>query len=556
MPPFLEPSPLRLRALTYLRTGVICAWILAVVLGIFLPVYTDEVGWRFQERAGLDGVDKMFSDTCGLNSLARPPLFMWPLRLLSAALNTTFAAPVWIRLSGILYALLWSALMLMIVRRISTDRAERTALGIIGLALISFANTPLLMVMSRPEQPIILAAAAALLIALPPSRQSRPDEAGAAWLRSLALLALAAIALSYHAKALMLVPLFLAAIALASRGRATLPARIACGLALALMTASAAHYWGARLSCPGDPVLRAEYARNSSAMGLADLRSWHDLTPIISQLWHNLDPRDYVSLAAPQRFPLSEWLPAGQVSWAAAAQWTRALTWLWLVALVLGAAGLIIGVIGIVRRRELPAHVVLATSLLAAVFGWGATRLVRNFYEASFLLPLLALAIVLALAHWRARPLLMLRDAGAGLLGIAALVSVVLTIGIWRPSLWAAWQEGGYLDAQGHSIAIRGFSAIEADVSAAARLCHIPSPERARAMMLDDVTYFPYMRSYRPQHQLGVVGLWQGSIRNPVAYLKSKGSSGALVTCKLLPPALRARAKQAGEICCLAPPGW
>jgi hypothetical protein len=542
--------------LALLRPAVIGGWLLAIVLGIFLPIYTDEVGWRFQERAGIDGVDKMFSDTCGTNVLATPPPFMWPLRLISAALNTTFAAPVWVRLSGIVHALLWGVLVLAIVRRIGTDRAERAALAIIGLALVSLANTPLLLVMSRPEQPIILAAAAAVLLALPPRDGASAVSPLGAWLRSAAVLVLAAIALGYHAKALMLVPLFAAAIALASRGRASLVARIACGVALAVMTLSAAHYWGARLSCPDDPVLRAEYARNSSAMVLADLHSWHDLTPVIAQLRHNLDPRAYVSLAAPEPFPLSDWLPARQIGWAASAQWTRALTWLWTVALVLGAIGLVAGLVTIARRRAIDARVVFALGLLAAVFGWGATRLVRNFYEAGFLLPLLALAVVLALGGLQARPLRIARDLAAGLLGIAALVSIVLTIALWRPSLSAAWQEGGYLDRQGHSIAIRGFAAVAADVRAAARLCHIPPPEQARALMLDDVSYFPYMRSYRPQHQLGVLGLWQGTIRDPVAYLKSKGSSGALVTCKLLPPALRARAKQAGDICCLAPPDW
>ncbi len=539
-----------------LRGGVIGAYALAIALGIFLPVYTDEVGWRFQERAGFDGVDKMFSDGCGINSLAAPPLFMWPMRLASAAINAAFAAPVWVRLSGIGYALAWGLLLLALIRRIAHDRAERIALGIVALALLCLANTPLLLVLSRPEQPIVLATAAALLIALQHDGNAARSRPGGAWLRTLGIVILAAIVLGYHVKALMLMPLFLAMIVMAGRGHATIAARVASGITLVAATGSAMVYWADRLRCPGDPLLRAEYARNSSGMALASLHSWHDATTVLAGLWRNIDPRAYVALAAPEPFPLSEWLPARQIGWTNSARWVHALDAAWLIALALGAIGLVIGLIAMIRSRMIEPRIVFALGLLAAVFGWGATRLVRNFYEAGFLLPLLALAIVFALSGLRGTALRLVRDCLAAILGVVALISVVLTITLWRPSLWAAWQEHGYLDHQGHSIAIRGFPRIERDVHDAARLCSIPPPERARAMLLDDVTYFPYMRSYRPQHQLGVIGLWQGGIRDPIAYLKGKGSSGALVTCRLLPPALRSRAKRSGDICCLGPPRW
>ena len=38
------------------------AWGLSLLLGLLVPVYSDEVGWRLQERAGLDGVDKLYSE--------------------------------------------------------------------------------------------------------------------------------------------------------------------------------------------------------------------------------------------------------------------------------------------------------------------------------------------------------------------------------------------------------------------------------------------------------------------------------------------------------------
>ena len=74
--------------------------------------------------------------------------------------------------------------------------------------------------------------------------------------------------------------------------------------------------------------------------------------------------------------------------------------------------------------------------------------------------------------------------------------------------------------------------------------------------MVDDVTYFSFIHSKLPQHQLGVIGGWNGDIKDPIGYLKSRHSDGAVVSCHLLRPGMRARAKAAGRFCCLGPPNW
>ena len=68
---------------------------------------------------------------------------------------------------------------------------------------------------------------------------------------------------------------------------------------------------------------------------------------------------------------------------------------------------------------------------------------------------------------------------------------------------------------------------------------------------MDDVTYFYVIRSYLPQHQQGVFGGWKGMQDDPLAYLRSRRSDGVLVSCKSLGPALQAKARRVGEICCL-----
>ena len=90
------------RGISWLRNAVLAVFVLAILAGIFYPVYTDEIGWRLQERAGFDGVDKLFTQICGPNTLAHPPFWRMPVRYYSALFNSLFADPLYVRLSGIL----------------------------------------------------------------------------------------------------------------------------------------------------------------------------------------------------------------------------------------------------------------------------------------------------------------------------------------------------------------------------------------------------------------------------------------------------------------------
>jgi hypothetical protein len=143
-----------------------------LVLGAALPLYTDEIGWRFQERAGFaPGLDTSLSDICGPNSLARPPLFMMPVRLFSAAANSWLDAPVFVRFEGVACALLWLALLWRLVSLASATaggvpRQRHLPVRALILAPLGMGILPLLLVMSRPEQPLILGTLAAIMLAL------------------------------------------------------------------------------------------------------------------------------------------------------------------------------------------------------------------------------------------------------------------------------------------------------------------------------------------------------------------------------------------------------
>ena len=551
------------RTLGWLRYAVLGVLLAAIVAGMFLPVYTDEVGWRFQERAALDGVDKLFSDLCGPNTLAAPPFFMMPVRYYSAFFNTMFADPFYVRLSGVFYALVWMAMMLALIGRLARDRAERAKLTIVGAGLMCLGTMPLLLVWSRPEQPILLLTTAALLLAWRGSPDSQGDAAPAdvsrrvAWLRSGLIVALATFALSYHLKAVFTAPVFLACLFFASRGRQANVPRLAAALALAVMVGWSLHYWGHRMQCPGDPILRAQYAFNSHGMEIIESRNLAELLAALVKLLGNVNITDYFSLVAPRPDPLSNWLAPDQIDRAGALRWHAALVLGWSAITLFAVACLIARAWQCWRARDLDSRLILAAALLAAVLGWSATQGHRNVYEACLVLPLVMLSILFALSGRsrgdRAEAFVQIVTV---IVGLSAIASPLAVAAIYAPSIAQANRQAGYIPEQAGSLPVFGYASLKPDIFGAAGKCGIGDPGAARALMIDDVTYFAFMESRLPQHRLGVLGLWRGTIDDPIAYLRSRGSSGAILGCHLLPPDLRARARSEGRFCCLGPPNW
>lgn len=537
-----------------LRAAVIGVAVLALLAGLFLPVYTDEIGWRFQERAGFDGVDKMFSELCGPNTLARPAFFMWPARWYSALFNGLFPAPIWVRLSGILYALAFGALAWRLIRRLTADAGDRLTIPVIGAGLMALGTMPMLAVWSRPEQPVIIAIVAALLIAVSDlPDMTRPTPARNAWLRSAGIAALAAVAASYHLKGLFAAPLLLVCLLFASRGRAAhLPRLVAGGFILVVIALSFA-YWKDRLACPGNAALAAEYARNSMGAKVSGVRTLAEAKVALGAMIGQLTIFDYVSLVTPREYPLSNWLEPRQIGDTGSFRWFLVIVAGWALGLILSAVAVLGGLWRSWQARRLDARVALSVMLVVSLLGWSTTQLIRNVYEATFAIPVLMLAVIVALSL---RPFEWLRpifNIAASLIGIAGIASPIALYLVFGPSLVRANAQSGIIAAQQGSTSVWGYDAVRRDVLAAAKACNIPEPARARAVVVDELSYFPYMRSTLPQHMLGVLGGWNGEITDPLAYLRSRQSSGILVECRFVWPELRGRMKQVGRICCMGP---
>jgi hypothetical protein len=252
---------------------------------------------------------------------------------------------------------------------------------------------------------------------------------------------------------------------------------------------------------------------------------------------------------------LSDWLAPNQIG--------RGLSLVWALGLVLAwGASALLGFVCLFRRGadgwrtgKLDARLTLSVVTLATVLAWSATQTIRNVYEASFVLPLVMVAVLLALPSLETGGRLpRLSRLLATIVGVCGLVSMAGVAVVFAPSLARANAQKGYIAEQPLSVPVFGYASLKADILAAGRKCGISDPARAHALMLDDLTYFTFMQSKLPQHRLGVLGIWHGSITDPIAYLRSRGSDGAVLGCHMLPGDLRAKAKRQGQFCCLEVP--
>jgi hypothetical protein len=490
----------------------------------------------------------MYNDICGPNSIATPPLLMMPFRHLSAWLNLTFPDPLYVRTVGVFCAIIWAFMFRALIGRVATDRQQRDILSALAFGLLGFGLLPWFLVLSRPEHPILLTSTGALLIATIASQRNEPlPKYNWAWPLGVALLGMAAM--SYHMKGVLFLPVFLACAFFAGSGRQTLPARLAAMLLLTLMTAIATQYWIGRFSCPSDPVLAARFAQHNISSVLAEGGDWKSLVP---QLISGANPNQYIFNAEARPFPLSQWLPDQLTSSTVSVIRFLPMAAGWNIAMLAGLVCLFFAAKTGWRSKNLTLAVTIAVIAAGLVVVWGMSQLHKNDYEATTILPLLAVFMIFAFVsvpwvpHWT-------RRLGSLSMGIAVL-SVIAQIDIafrYGPALLQRASMPGYVEGQKNSASVFGYNRIQQQIRTTARQCGIGSKGRAQHPLVDDVTYFAMQDSYQPFHRLGVLSEWNGSIRDPIAYLRSRGSEGMILGCRYLDPNLKKQAISKGEFCCI-----
>lgn len=526
--------------------------VVALAMSALVPVYTDEIGWRQHRRAGIDGIDSFFNDICGPNTLAHPVWFMMPARWFSTGMNLAFADPFFVRAAGVACAVLWIALFFVLTRQVERDADRRVRTQTMLLALLGMGLLPFLMVLSRPEQPILLAMTAIIMLSLLPAPPHRASIW--AWAKVVLILVLASIALSYHIKGVLYSVVAFACLAVCARGRGTVLPRVVGCAALVLLTLSAAQYWIERFQCPGDAKLAAMLARENLAAVIAGGGSATDL---VLQAIRGANPLNYVELAAPTVWPMSDH-PVPKVFGAIMNPVVGVFLFAsWFVAFVLTVLALARHLLQAGWRGLFEPRVPIILAILGCIFVWGASQLNKNTYEASHVLPMLAVAFALAWSLPNADRSSTSQIGGVLPLAFVtiALICQVLVLGVSIVPLVQAARTPGYAEEQANSVSLVGYDIVRQDITRAMNQAGIPSDRPLHRLLIDDLTYLALQRHRLPLHRLGVLSTWNGSIDDPVEYLRSRDSDGVVVGCAYLPPDMRAAASRSGEICAISRAG-
>lgn len=482
--------------------------------GLLLPIYSDEIVWRFHERAAIDGgFDVWLNDNCGTNTIARAPWFMMPARWFSATMNLALPSPLFVRIEGVLCALAWLALLWRLIGRVADDNSTRDIARTLSIALLSLGVLPLLLVMSRPEQVLILANGSIIALSLPHGNDRPNPTSAVAWFKCATIVFLATIGLSYHIKGVLYAVVAMACLAVCARGSRTLAPRLMAGATLAVLTVLAFRYWSARFACPEDPMIAQALANQNLAALLAN---GGGITSLSQRLLLNALPLLYVVPAIPSTEPISSWLPpqvfspglsfvfriAGLTIWTAAGGLA-----LWAMARSIATKGL--SQILVPRR-------LIALAILACLLVWGLSQVTKNMYEAAHVLPLAALAIVLMIGSDGAATSRLLGGLTTVSLAAALISQVVVAALLAKPFTIAAASQGP-LPTQPLSLAAFHYGEIRSDIVSAMRAAGMHEPlERP---VIDDASYLALQQSHLPFHVLGVFGPWRGTITDPADFL-------------------------------------
>lgn len=526
------------------------SFLLSLMLGLLVPIYTDEVGWRMQLRAGIDGgLDRMLSDICGPNTTIAPPLFILALRHVTGWFNLALADPLFVRLTGVACAIAWAFMLRALIRRIAADRMQGSMLNALAFGLAGLGTLPFLMVLSRPEQPMLLTTTLALLIAAGAWRGAQGSRRNA-WLSAAGIVLLGMLAASWHMKGILFLPLFLVCLFWSSRGKGTLVPRLGGMLLLSALCARTAFYWVERFTCLGDPLFAKRLSEQNIVSALA---APGHIADKLALALTGANPNQYVLLAALKRDPMSGWLPIDQISFGGAQIQGVGMVLAWNLAMLIALLCLARVAWARWRERRLDFAVAVPVVAMGTVLVWGMSQFHKNDYEATTALPALLLFIVFPLAAigWTPKRSGQLGKAVLGLTAIS-LASQVAVAMIFVPPLLNIAQSPGYIDKQRFSISAYGYGKLRPQILETARLCQIDVKGRAMHPLVDDLTYFAMAGSWQPFHRLGVLEEWNGTIRDPVAYLHAKGSQGMIVGCRNLKSPWREQATRNGEFCCIS----
>lgn len=542
------------RPIKFFGTFVIILTILTICTAITIPIYIDEIGWKMQDgRILLDGMEApgLEPPTCGRVWTSVPWPFV-PYRILDSLLYQGIANPLWIRLASVTIAVLLVGAIAFELTRALAGSVRANAVVVATIAFATLGVLPFLLALSRPEQLLLLVTAVLVL-----RTYSRTDDPANTiwkdWAISLGVGVLGSLLIASHPKAIFFIPVFLMAGLAAARRWA--PRVVAIGVTT-LTAAYAFPFWIDRLSCPGDPLMRAGIDQRSLVMAIKN----GAIGEYLERFVQNPINYTYVRKIVQKNVYMSWWLPSDEKHFIFRDAISYSIVVILFVFFFLGLISYI-GNLALGDRKILSRRPTITLGLLwLSLIGLSLSQGIKGDYEGTLMVPLFAIASALSFFEFRVhlvqllgrrKSRLALRVSFLGLLILSVLSQSLLLVTFSKNI--PTWVSGGYLAEQRLSLSAFRYSRIREQILMAAAQCGIDPKHNLHRLAVDQVTYFAFSQTFRPTYVVPRdFGDWTQRVTDLAAFLKSLGSEGLVVGCESIPASLTSGVIATGQFCCHA----
>jgi hypothetical protein len=537
-------------------TAIMILALVSFGMALLLPVYTDEILWKMiQGRLGYDGFEVRSGTmvpTCGPDAFTSPVL-MLPFRLLDTLMYQWISKPLTIRLVGVGFFIVWLLGTWLLLQRF-VPLADRLKIAGALVAFVTLGVMPFLMVISRPEQSLLIGITVLLVICVgerPPPRRSLSREA----IVAVVLVCGSAMLLATHQRAMFALPLIvLAAFKLLYR-RSVIAVIM---FAITFFAVTAYNDWTIRWACPDDASASSLFEMESIALAAG---SGH-LHPYFEQLMKMLlyHPAHFFFLSQIGFLSshMSDIIPGYPWDWVGVPLTLAVAAFLGVMS-ACGLCAFFTVLMQTFRQHRVSIQASALASVWALLFASLFARAWRHSYEEILVEPLLCLVSILSI--WLARNQIRgwlgevcfrrITHSGFSILLWLSIVSqVALIAGYFRYAV-GSWATPGYPQGQKWSVANFGYGQLRTQIIETAARCGI-DPSHAHHLVVDELTYFalrhaqqPFLMTYLDRNH------WGSGIKDLRALLTQQQSAGMVVGCQWVPSPLRSEITVNGPFCCI-----
>lgn len=534
---------------------VILSLAISLALGLFVPLYTDEVATKFVQARFFAEQGKMVSlfPQCASGFILDTPLSWYPAALIYSFLYSNLE-PLGIRIVGVATAFIWLAFLsywVILTVPVPQDRLRLLAAiaAVLGLGVLPFT-----LALARAEQRLLLLLTIYCLLPALAARAFRLENrlGATVWL---IIFCIVTSLFSYsHPKAVFFLPVVFVSAAYFFGARHRLLIALAVIFAV-LCTYQSLQVAKAVLRCEEAPILSGIAASQTAKLSLITESPKTLLLEGIDNLASA--PGKIIAHLTFQKDHQSGWLPPsaeGDLGFLARLANFGIKTALqvicWLAVLIPP-----IFVFLEIKRRSEGFKKYLIAALWIALVGQLAIFRIWNFYGGSLAISLMVMTLALCSTFdlgFRGRNLL--GKCSLATLSVVSLLSSVLLIFQVSPRIiLLATSAADVFPGQPLSVKTFNFSARREQVRSLAKLCDIRGDGASR-LVVDDLTYFAFENLRQPLH---LIYLYDGGFGADIGAEKIRGflygmeSDGIIAQCTYLSPVFKNIAVREDNLCCV-----